>query len=467
MYTHQGHDPHQLDSFIGQSVNQLSQEERNAALNEVHGVPDQVVEDSASMQTWLSRLDTHLNEIKRGTAYEIAETMDRFYIRSVKFRMMFLRAASHKSKVAAERMIGFFEYKYRLFGRERLAHDITINDLSRDDRECLRNGSLQVLSCRDTAGRKIVVSFPALRSYKTSDNELRAVYYILMSALDSEESQKLGATFISYGVGNFPDCQLRNGAAALASMAFVLPLHIAGVHICCDNYGRYALLSAAIYRFPLEHRARLRVHVGSAVECLYSLTSFGISRQVLPFSPSFEPTIQDHLKWCDAMEMESDRHKEIVRPDDAVMAMVDLPPLAAMPSSAANVTSSYAAIPMEYLPLNPFQPFIPLRREEFNSNAAVLFPNESDVLLGPGHGDQKGNQRLSQFINGNEDVYDGLRKEDKIQYSNRVVKHMQESGARFLKLDEVSGRWAVAVQAEAHKRVSKAFGNRRRYRKSC
>jgi hypothetical protein len=466
MYTHQGHDPHQLDSFIGQSVNQLSQEERNAALNEVHGVPDQVVEDSASMQTWLSRLDTHLNEIKRGTAYEIAETMDRFYIRSVKFRMMFLRAASHKSKVAAERMIGFFEYKYRLFGRERLAHDITINDLSRDDRECLRNGSLQVLSCRDTAGRKIVVSFPALRSYKTSDNELRAVYYILMSALDSEESQKLGATFISYGVGNFPDCQLRNGADALTSITFVVPLHIAGVHICCDNYGRYALLSAAIYRFPLEHRARLRVHVGSAVECLYSLTSFGISRQVLPFSPSFEPTIQDHLKWCDAMEMESDRHKEIVRPDDAVMAMVDLPPLAAMPS-AANVTSSYAAIPMEYLPLNPFQPFIPLRREEFNSNAAVLFPNESDVLLGPGHGDQKGNQRLSQFINGNEDVYDGLRKEDKIQYSNRVVKHMQESGARFLKLDEVSGRWAVAVQAEAHKRVSKAFGNRRRYRKSC
>jgi hypothetical protein len=466
MHTHQGHDPHQLDSFIGQSINQLSQEERNAALNEVHGVPDQVMEDSASMQTWLSRLDTHLNEIKRGTAYEIAETMDRCYVRSVKFRMMFLRAARHKSKVAAKRMIRFFEFKYRLFGRERLAHDITINDLSRDDRECLRNGSLQVLSCRDTAGRKIVVAFPTLRSYKTLDNELRAVYYILMSALDSEESQKLGATFISYGVGNFPDCQLRNGAAALASMAFVLPLHIAGVHICCNNYGRYSLLSAAIYLFPLEHRARLRVHFGSAVECLYSLASFGIPRQVLPFSPSFEPTIQDHLKWCDAMEMESDRHTEIVGHDDAVMARVDLPPLAAMPASVANITPSYAAIPMEYLLPTPFQPIIHIRREEFNSNAAVLIPNENDVLFGQGHGDHKGNQRLNGLINGIEDVYDGLRKEEKIQYSKRVVKQMQESGARFLKLDEVSGLWAVAIQAEAHKRVSKAFGNRRRYRKS-
>jgi chromosome segregation and condensation protein ScpB len=73
---------------------------------------------------------------------------------------------------------------------------------------------------------------------------------------------------------------------------------------------------------------------------------------------------------------------------------------------------------------------------------------------------------LNGLINGIEDVYDGLRKEEKIQYSKRVVKQMQESGARFLKLDEVSGLWAVAIQAEAHKRVSKAFGNRRRYRKS-
>jgi hypothetical protein len=162
--------PEEIDALIAQEMTRMSLEEREKALDDVHGILVVKDEDPDFVSSCLDELEDHLTTIKHNTAYALAEAISRQYVYDEKLRMMFLRADEYEPQQAAERMIRFFELKKSLFGVQKLVKDIVLDDLDEDDMATLKTGCVQVSPYRDTAGRPIVLFFQRLRIYNVVEN---------------------------------------------------------------------------------------------------------------------------------------------------------------------------------------------------------------------------------------------------------------------------------------------------------
>jgi hypothetical protein len=153
--------PEATSAMLAQEMAQLSVEEREKALEDVHGIAHAVDEPLDYVETSLVLLEEELSKITRNkVAYDLAKFQSKKYVSSEKLRLMFLRADSFDAHKAASRMVRFFDEKYELFGAEKLTKDIVLADLDPDDITVLEKGFCQVLSEKDCAGRKVFCFFP-------------------------------------------------------------------------------------------------------------------------------------------------------------------------------------------------------------------------------------------------------------------------------------------------------------------
>jgi hypothetical protein len=161
--------PQDIDFLMAKEMAAMSIKEREVAENEVHGIGEDLEESQPGiMDNCLAEMDLNLEEMKKGTAYELAEKMSKEYVCSRDLRAMFIRTDRWNTWEASERMIRFFELKRDLFGDDMLVKDIHLEDLDEDDMKCLRGGHHQLSPHKDSAGRAIVVSLLALRKKCTS-----------------------------------------------------------------------------------------------------------------------------------------------------------------------------------------------------------------------------------------------------------------------------------------------------------
>jgi hypothetical protein len=170
----------ELDDLVSKDMNKLSMEERENALNDVHGIVDtNRLEDEPPelVDRRLRDLVRELDPIKRGTAYETAERISQNYVGDRRFRLAFLRAESFDAKHAAHRMIRYFEEKKSLFGEEKLIKDISLDDLDEEDMNTLEAGYLQVLPVKDRSDRRIIAVLRRLREYRYAENAVRVSFF--------------------------------------------------------------------------------------------------------------------------------------------------------------------------------------------------------------------------------------------------------------------------------------------------
>ena len=165
-----------FDRDLAKEMNRLCVTERERKLEEMHGVTTVVEETPQLVSDSLQRLSSELENIPVKPAYDLALSMDRVYIESPKFRLMFLRRTEFDAPQAASRLLGFFRVQHEVWGEDKVGKEITQADMSDDDLKCLYNGHLQFLQSRDRGGR--VVLFNDLRYIKYADimNQLR-VYW--------------------------------------------------------------------------------------------------------------------------------------------------------------------------------------------------------------------------------------------------------------------------------------------------
>jgi hypothetical protein len=150
---HGDHSKDEMDAMIANELIALSIKDRELCYHDVHGVSDAIDETPEFVQDKLKELEEELAKISRNkSAYLLAETLDKDYVRCRSFRLKFLRAESFDAKLAANHLVIFFEEKLKLFGPELLAKDIKISDLDQDDIKWLESGIAQ-LPARDRAGR--------------------------------------------------------------------------------------------------------------------------------------------------------------------------------------------------------------------------------------------------------------------------------------------------------------------------
>ncbi|KAL3936493.1 MAG: hypothetical protein SGBAC_008195 [Bacillariaceae sp.] len=126
-----------VDEEIVQGMTHLSFEELQREQEELHGVSAIVRKEKEELDTLLETFRCHCDHLKRGTVYEYAESVDKNYVCNKAFQLMFIRGNRYETKTAAEQAIRFFDMKMKLFGKDKLVKDITLNDLDDDDKASL------------------------------------------------------------------------------------------------------------------------------------------------------------------------------------------------------------------------------------------------------------------------------------------------------------------------------------------
>ena len=152
--------PQELSSNnISKKMHQLTVEEREHALQVIHGVSsDDCIEETVDfLSEKLIQLEIELKKIPNKSYLELARKQSAEYV--TKVAIQFLRAKMFHVEKVAVRLVRFFDLKKTLFGTERLGKDLTFADLPKEDREAFEIGSIQLLPQKDRAGRAVVMRF--------------------------------------------------------------------------------------------------------------------------------------------------------------------------------------------------------------------------------------------------------------------------------------------------------------------
>ena len=165
------------DVIGGKEFNELSKEEREQIIEEIHGVADLKIEEGPDLiERSMRNLDDELKRVTKyesRVAYERAAFLAPRLVKNRDFRLMFLRADIFDAKKAARRMTNYFQSKVELFGEDKLLKDITLEDLDEDDLATLMTGGFMLLPSKDRSGRTIMFVSQKYLKYKSWKNLVR------------------------------------------------------------------------------------------------------------------------------------------------------------------------------------------------------------------------------------------------------------------------------------------------------
>jgi hypothetical protein len=172
--------PEVSETLIAKELTQLSIQERNEVLHDLHCVSRVEEETSSFLKEHLDLLEYEIsNKIPKESklAYEHAHSVVPAFVEDEALRLMFLRSVRFEAHEAAWRIVKFFELKRQLFGSHNLATKICLSDLDQDTMACVSAGYIQLLSGRDRAGRAVLMGVAKLRLFRS---ELSLVRYMYM-----------------------------------------------------------------------------------------------------------------------------------------------------------------------------------------------------------------------------------------------------------------------------------------------
>lgn len=178
-------DPDAMNSLIASELNQLSNQEREAAFGDLHAITSVEEESAATIAKLIGEVKSEIAKTREKSAYNKALFLSPHSVNDSDFIRMFLRAEQYNPRLAANRMVAYFQHKLELFGIEKLCKDITLEDLDDDDKASLSTGSVQILPQKDSAGRTVIFSAQRLKNFKTVTNQVsNQIYVLLLSQAD-------------------------------------------------------------------------------------------------------------------------------------------------------------------------------------------------------------------------------------------------------------------------------------------
>eukprot|EP00339_Tiarina_fusa_P009864 CAMPEP_0117054296 /NCGR_PEP_ID=MMETSP0472-20121206/37631_1 /TAXON_ID=693140 ORGANISM="Tiarina fusus, Strain LIS" /NCGR_SAMPLE_ID=MMETSP0472 /ASSEMBLY_ACC=CAM_ASM_000603 /LENGTH=443 /DNA_ID=CAMNT_0004769833 /DNA_START=135 /DNA_END=1467 /DNA_ORIENTATION=- len=395
-----------VDTTLADELNKLSVREREMIYEEIHGVERTIPETPSFVDTRLDLLDLELRRIPVKPAYDLAESKSKDFVSSPKLRLMFLRADNFDAQKAAQRMVKYFEGKLRTFGETPLARPVMLSDLNDDDRAALASGCYSILPTRDRSGRAVFLDLQNMipKTWKRGLNLIRAATYVVMSALEDEETQRRGMVCLMYHMGDDvaeSDADLIEGFSAMRH----LPFKLGCLHMCFGNPWVSAYARTLLGMSGRSFRARARLHSGSHTELQYNLMTFGLPMDVFPVSTEGE--------------VKNGMEKWIAKRQRKEQSLFN------------NVL------------------------QDFNR---VDVPGRWDVLVGKGKPFQRhvGNVRLRAMVESYIDEYISAPKGEKHLVPRKVLTVVRQDGGRFLK-KEKDGWWVEVSCADALDKVSKLF----------
>ena len=149
----------EIDDLLWKDLQSLSLQDRNAVIEEIHGVQTIAPEETPLMiSSALRELAMHIEQMPYEQKAAYARSQELYpnsYINDRDFRLRFLRCELFDASKAAARMVDLLDMMVDLFGDYVLKRPFQITDFSWEEMQCLRRGYLQLLPYRDRSGRRI------------------------------------------------------------------------------------------------------------------------------------------------------------------------------------------------------------------------------------------------------------------------------------------------------------------------
>lgn len=226
------------------------------------------------------------------------------------------------------------------------------------------------------------------------------------------------------------------------------------IQICCSDPVEYVMNQAAIRMLPTLTAAKIRIHLGSHLECQYALKSYGIPSGSFPFlSSDYSPDLTSHKTWFQQrIKMESEWTNDAQQPTQAL-------------ECSMKDDDDDKLIVDEKAEDGDGNDQNESRRSSVSASSVAIQPQPTDVLFGRGFMMHPGNIQMRQMVTDNCQEYElACGKHQKIQAAGRLVDQMKSNGIRFLVSEK--GQWTTATNAQARNKVAKTIRNRRRAKAS-
>jgi len=166
---------------------------------------------------------------------------------------------------------------------------------------------------------------------------------------------------------------------------------------------------------PQKLRARVRVHCGSHLECAYNLSTYGISKALLPLKPStYEVDMKAHMQLLHSCLIEEQSGHKSICHEEVMSGFID--------------------------------------------------PNASDVLYNGGtRGNNMGNCHLRMLVAEWSERYDAGSRETKRTIVEDIIGEIHKAKGRFLEQQVKGSQCFIAVALEDVRiRITHQFRNHRR-----
>lgn len=426
--------PNQVDALLAQEMNLMSPDERERATLGLHGVSDIPGESPESITEAMEQVREIIEEMDpiEKRACEMAQAQDPRLLHERRFVLRFLRAAMYEPEECAQRLVSYFETKKTLFGPEKLATHITLDDLDEDDIRCLESGIMQLLPARDRAGRGIFFWNMCLRGSHSVLSKRRVQFYGLQVGSEADVVQQRGMVIISWnnGPGKMPAEEMKM-AFRNPALVTMNDVRCEGFHCCVDDSEDTKIVTSAIKALVGQHtRVRFRTHSGSMAEIRKSLSTFGIPANILPFTESGEPLIHNSRAW---LSRRRELEATMARKMEGASALFSLTGKSASLSNQIELTQPNKKAKKAVSGPRKVKAKTP---KAAGGAKPTFTPGDKDIVMGKGRliQDMPGNVRFRAIVRSYFNRYESLtNNQDKTVLAMQIVEDIKEGGGRFLK----------------------------------
>ncbi|CAJ1937922.1 unnamed protein product [Cylindrotheca closterium] len=402
------HEMRQTEQLLASEFNKLSVEERSEALDDIHCVGEELQENSDSIGRLLVEFEAFVEQ-ERNAFYDMAVKKNRAYVEDASFQLRFLRYNKYNVHQSVCQMMKFLEHKAKIFGKDKVSREITLQDLNDTAKELLVSGLYHIQKDRDQSGRVILYMMSDKLGRCSADTMIQVAYYMYNNILlPLPEVQTKGVVGVYYDVTKPGEKAEMPGITFLLALMGAIasfPMRYSALHVCLKPKGSSLALSNSFLHYTLNltsthTRTRTRIHYGTDMELQYTLRRHGI-----PTENTFPVEIDGKIR--------------------------------------KNILNAW------------FQKHeAEIRLNQWIENQ----PKPQDVLLGKGYRVQNhpGNALFRNFLLSHRDEYDRAPRSLRQKISIRLTQTFVEKGTRFLKQDE-NGDWREVGHEEAEKKVGQLF----------
>lgn len=325
-----------FDRAIARELNGITQKQRVALLDEMHGVQSRSSpETEASVSMALEQMQTEISTVvKRYETSKIhkqhnffeselihghmvaVQKLESSYVKTPDFCLRFLRTEFFDIPKAVTRYFHCLNHLLNVFGELALMRPLQIDDLDVSEKSLLESGRVQCFRSRDRMGRRVMLWFCRTMSAYPMWVRQRVETYLIFGILgEDKETQMHGAIGIMFMHDlkegkNKTEIDASNHGAEHENKNWTkeehkiweqflgknlqhrmqyhkryeaTPIRWSAFHFCMPEERIYRVIRAMVMAMmPSVVRNVTRTHAVSYLECLYQLKQFGVPINDIP-----------------------------------------------------------------------------------------------------------------------------------------------------------------------------------------